>query len=93
MPCATPDSARPAAFEPRQDQVALRALDVAQHAEDVDLELLELGPLEDGPADADHAWPDFVDRHQRGRGRKRDPEDRAAAAAATAVRIFMSMWE
>ena len=43
------------AFEPREDQVALRALDVAQHAEDVDLEVLQLGALEDRAADADHA--------------------------------------
>ena len=47
------------AFEPREDQVAARADDVLEHAEDVDLELLDAGAVEDGPADADHARPDL----------------------------------
>ena len=49
------------AFEPRQDQVAARADDVAQHAEDVDLELVEAVALEDRAADADHARAELVD--------------------------------
>ena len=65
MPATTPVCARRPAFEPREDQIALRPLDVPQHAEDVDLEVLELGALEDGAADADHARLDLVDRHQR----------------------------
>ena len=49
-----------AAFEPRQDQVAARADDVAEHAEDVDLELVEPVALEDRPADADHPGLELV---------------------------------
>ena len=67
MPCATPVSASRPAFEAREDQVALRPLDVAQDAEDVDLEVLELGAFEHGAADADHARLDLFDRHQRRR--------------------------
>ncbi len=43
------------ALEARQDQIAMRALHVVQHAEDVRLEFLEFGSFEDRPADADHA--------------------------------------
>ncbi len=55
-------------FEPGQDEVALRPLHVAQHTEDVDLELLQLGSFEDGSADANHPGPDLVERHERGGG-------------------------
>ena len=58
MPCATPGLGEPGAFEPRENQVAARALDVAEHAEDLHLEILKLGALEDRSADADHARPD-----------------------------------
>ena len=61
------------AFEPRQDQIALRRLDVLQHAEDVDLEVLHLGALEDRAARADHPRLDFLDRHQAGRRRAAEP--------------------
>ena len=44
-----------AALEPREDQIAARADDVAQDAKDVDLELVEPIALEYRPADADHA--------------------------------------
>ena len=50
-----------AAFEPGQNQIAARADAVAQHADDVDLELVEAIALEDGAADADHAGPDLID--------------------------------
>jgi hypothetical protein len=51
-------------FELRQDQIASGTLNVAEDAEDVDLELFELGALKDRAADADHARTDFVDGHQ-----------------------------
>ena len=64
------------ALEPRQDQIAVRPLDVAQHADDVRLELLEVGALEHRAADADHSWLDFVERHEwRGRGQRNPAED------------------
>ena len=49
------------AFELGENQVAARADDVAQHAEDVDLEFIEPITLEHGAADADHARLELVD--------------------------------
>ena len=53
------------ALEPGQNQIAPRAHDVLDDAEDVGLEFLDLRAVEDGAADADHAGPDLGDRHQR----------------------------
>ena len=55
------------AFEPRENQIAVRADDVLEHAENVDLELLDAGALEYRPADRDHAGTDFVDVHASSR--------------------------
>jgi hypothetical protein len=62
-----------ATFEPGEDQIALRTLDVVENAENVCLEFLEVGAFEHGTADTDHARFDFVDRHERRRRRQRSP--------------------
>ncbi len=79
----TPVLRQRAAFELGEDQVAVRADDVFEHADDVGLELLDVGAVEDGPADADHAGTDLVDAHLRGRavGHGRDEDDQAANQA------------
>ena len=59
-------------FELGENQVAARADDVAQHAEDVDLEILELIALKHRLADADHARFELIDGKRRGRRRKAD---------------------
>ncbi len=68
MPAMTPVLRQRSAFEPRQNQVALGADDVLDDAEDVRLELLDPGAVEDRAADADHPRPDVGDRHLRRRG-------------------------
>ncbi len=65
MPAMTPVVRQRPAFEPGEDQVALRADDVFDDAEDVGLELLDLRAVENRPADADHAGPDLGNRHLR----------------------------
>ena len=81
------------AFEPRQNQIALRSLDVAQHAENVDLEVLQVGAGEDRAADPLHARADLVDGHQRCGRRKRDAEQGGQPPGPrAAVRIFMCMF-
>ena len=52
-----------AAFEPGQDEVAVRPDDVLEDAEDVDLEFLDARAVEHGPADADHARAGSPDPH------------------------------
>ena len=64
--------------EAREDQITLRAHDVAQDAEDLDLELLDGRALEHRPADTDHAGPNLVDWH--------DPARRGQREEATAPR-------
>ena len=66
MPAMTPVLRERTAFEPGQDQVAVRADDVLEHADDVRLELLDAGAVEDRPADADHPGTDVGDAHLRG---------------------------
>jgi hypothetical protein len=58
------------AFELGQDQVPVRADYIFEYADDVRLELLDVGAVEDGPADADHAGPDLVDPHLGGGSRR-----------------------
>src|SRR5581483_4225776 len=58
------------AFEPGQNEVAMRADHVFEHAEDVRLELLDVGAVEHGPADADHSGTNLVDAHLRRRRRE-----------------------
>ena len=60
----------PGALEPRENQIAARALHVSQDADDVDLEVLELRAFEDGAAHTDHAGLDLFHRHERGGGGK-----------------------
>ncbi len=62
-------------LEAREDEVAVRTLDVPQDPENVDLELLKIRPLEDGAPDTDHARLDLADRHQRGDSRQRYPAE------------------
>jgi len=50
-----------AAFELGENQVAARADDITEHAENVDLEILELVALEHRPAGADHAGFQLID--------------------------------
>jgi hypothetical protein len=52
-----------AALESREDQVAVGADDVLEHAEDVGFELFDARAVEDRSPDADHPWSDFVDAH------------------------------
>ncbi len=54
------------AFEPGENQAALRTDHVPHHSKHVDLEVLELGAGKHGTADAHHAGPDLVQR-QHGR--------------------------
>ena len=61
---------RPAG-QPGHDDVAARAHDVAQHAQDLDPELLAPGAVEHGEADAAHARPHLVEGHARRCGRER----------------------
>ena len=64
------------AFEPGEDQVALRPDDVLDDADDVRFELFDARAFEDRVADADHARPDFRDTHLRGGGAYRSqPEE------------------
>ena len=55
MPWMTPVVGERSALEPGEDQVALRADDVVQDAEDVDLEFFDRVAGEHRAADADHA--------------------------------------
>ena len=80
-----------ATFEPGQDQIAPRADDVAQHAEDVNLEFLQPITLEDSATDADHAGLELVDREvtwslPRGHGRR---QRRKSASEGSNVRVFI----
>ena len=57
-----------AAFQLREDQIAVNADDVLENADDVDLELLDAGALEDGVSDPDHPGSNLLDTHLRRRG-------------------------
>ncbi len=48
----------------------MRADHVLEHANDVGFEFLDVGAVEDGTADADHARPDLIDAHLGGRARQ-----------------------
>ena len=63
------------ALEPRENQVAPRTDDVAEHAEDVDLELVEPVALEDGAPRGHHAGPEVIDREDA--RLRRQPADEA----------------
>jgi hypothetical protein len=63
-------------IEPGQNQIATWPLHVAQNAEDLHLEIGQLGAFEDRPTDADHARPDLVHRHECSSGRSRNAEER-----------------
>ncbi len=73
------------AFELGENQVAVCADDVFEHADDVDLEFLDVRAVEDGPADADHPRPDVCDAHRGGGagekdgGNDREPRERREA--------------
>ena len=77
MPAMTPVVGQRSAFEPGEDQVALRADDVLDDADDVGFELLDARAFEDRVADADHARPDFRDTHLRGGGAQRSQPEEA----------------
>src|SRR5207253_11418537 len=64
------------ALELRENEVAPRPDDVFEHADDVDLEFLDTGPVEHGAADAHHPRADLVDAHVRRRGAKPREGDR-----------------
>ena len=90
----TPVVRERAAFEPGENQVALRADDVFDDAEDVGLELLDLRAVEDRPADADHAGPDFGDGHLRAyrRCNAEQTEDRDAQDDSARQQSRLSSW-
>ena len=75
------------ALEPREDQIAFRTDDVAEHAKDVDLELVEPVALEDRPADAGHAGLQLVQREEPALRRQpgREIEDERDESGAGAV--------
>jgi hypothetical protein len=58
-----------AAFEARENQVAIGPLDVSKHPDDRDFELLQVRAFEHRAPDARHAGLDFFERHQ-GRHRR-----------------------
>ena len=60
-------------FELGENQTPPRTLNVAEHAEDVDLEFLKLSALKHRVAGAGHAGLHLVQRHQRGLGRQDGP--------------------
>ena len=70
MPAMTPVFGQRAALEAGEHHVAPRPVDVAEHAEDVDRELLDLVAFEDRAADAGHARTHLVDRHVPWRGHR-----------------------
>src|SRR5262249_11432729 len=59
----------------RQNQIAVRADHVLQHAEDVDLEFLHVGAVEHGSPDPHHAGPNLVDPHLTRGGAERREAD------------------
>jgi len=58
-----PGSCQRAAGKAGEDHVLLGG-EVFQNAKQFNVELLNFGPLKDRSADAFHAGPDFVDRHE-----------------------------
>jgi hypothetical protein len=60
------------AFELGENQVAPRANDIAQNADDVDLEVIQPVPLEDGPTRGHHARAQLV--HWEEPGLRRQPD-------------------
>ena len=68
MPAMTPVLASGPPSSRARIRLRLGPIDVAQDAENVDLELLELGAREDGSADADHARTHLVERQRPGLG-------------------------
>ena len=60
MPAMTPVLASGPPSSLRENQVAVRADDVLEHADDVGLEFLDVRAVEDRVADADHAGTDVL---------------------------------
>ena len=67
------------ALEPGQDEIPAWPYDIPQHADELDLELLDPIALEDGVADPDHSGSDLIHRHacgRRGHGQNRQRRER-----------------
>ena len=67
------------AFELGENQVAARPDDVAQHAKDVHLEILQLIALKHGFADANHSRFELIDRKRCGRRGEADAKEEQQA--------------
>ncbi len=55
-------------LQPCQDQIAPGSNHIAENAQNLDFEFLELGAFEDRPPDAHHSGTDVLDWHQGRRG-------------------------